>query len=176
MKIIETELRGVFVIEPEVIEDERGFFARGWCRREFAEAGLNPTLVQCNISYNRLKGTLRGMHYQAEPFQEVKLVRCTRGAVYDVAIDLRPDSPTICRWEATELSAENHRMLYIPEGFAHGFETLQNDTEVFYQVSEYHSPENTRGVRYDDPVFGIKWPVPVSTIVERDRSYPDFER
>lgn len=171
----ETDLRGAFIVEPERIEDERGFFARSWCQTEFREHGLNPHLVQCNISFNRWKGTLRGMHYQAAPHEEAKLVRCTMGAIYDVIIDLRPDSPTLRRWTAVELNAVNRRMLYIPEGFAHGFQTLADDTEVFYQMSVAYVGEATRGVRWDDPAFGIKWPeAEVRTISMRDSEYPDL--
>ena len=135
MKFIETELKGAFLINPEPLEDERGFFARTWCRKEFEQHGLNPDWVQCNISYNKRKGTLRGMHYQIAPYAEAKLVRCTMGAIYDVIIDLRPDSKTYRQWISAELSAENRKMIYIPQGFAHGFQTLVDNTEVFYQMS-----------------------------------------
>lgn len=171
----ETGLEGVFLITPEVHEDERGLFARTWCRREFEENGLDPRLVQCNTSYNVKKGTLRGMHYQAFPHQEVKLVRCTRGSIFDVALDLRPDSPTFRRWEGHHLTADNRNMLYIPGGFAHGFITLEPGSEVFYQMSQYYHEESARGFRYDDPAFGIRWPVEVALISDRDRSHPDFE-
>jgi len=168
----ETELRGVFIIEPEIIEDERGFFARTWTPDEFEGHGLNPRLVQCNISFNKLRGTLRGMHFQNKPHEEVKLVRCTQGAIFDVAIDLRRDSPTRFQWFGTELSAANRRMLYIAEGFAHGYQTLSDETEIFYQMSEYYHPESAGGVRWDDPAFGIAWPLAVSVIAPRDASYP----
>jgi len=168
----ETELRGVFIIEPEIIEDERGFFACSWTLDEFEKHGLNPRLVQCNISFNKLRGTLRGMHFQNKPHEEAKLVRCTRGAIYDVAIDLRSDSPTRNRWVAVELSGENHRMLHIPEGFAHGYQTLTDSAEVFYQMSEYYHPESAGGVRWDDPAFGIQWPLEVTVIAKRDANYP----
>jgi dTDP-4-dehydrorhamnose 3,5-epimerase len=171
---VETKLKGPFVIEVERNEDHRGFFARTWCQREFAERGLNPSLVQCSVSFSRKKGTLRGMHYQIAPREEAKLVRCTRGAVYDVIIDLRPDSPSFSRWLAAELTAANGRMLYIPEGFAHGFQTLEDDTEVFYQMSEFYAPEYARGVRWNDPAFGIQWPPAERTISLRDDTYPDF--
>ena len=171
----ETELKGVFVVEPEIIEDERGFFACSWSPVEFEKHGLNTRLVQCNISFNKKRGTLRGMHFQAKPHQEAKLVRCTRGGIYDVAVDLRPESPTRYRWVAAELTADNYQMLYIPEGFAHGYQTLVDNTEIFYQMSETYHPESARGLRYDDPVFGVKWPLPLSVISERDRSYADFE-
>jgi dTDP-4-dehydrorhamnose 3,5-epimerase len=169
-----TALAGAYLIEPERLEDERGFFARTWCVDEFAARGLNPRLVQCSISFNRRKGTLRGMHFQAAPHEEAKLVRCTRGAIYDVIVDLRPDSPTFKRWTAVDLTAENRRMLYVPEGFAHGFQTLEDESEVSYQMSEYYHAASARGVRWDDPAFGIEWPVEERTISARDRHYPDF--
>lgn len=168
------KLQGAFIIEPERIEDERGFFARTWCEREFRERGLNPQLVQCNLSFNRKKGILRGMHYQAKPHEEVKLVRCTMGAVYDVIIDLRPESRTFKQWVAVELSAENRRMIYIPERFAHGFQTLERDTEVFYQMSEFYVSDSARGARWDDPAFGIEWPAADRTMSAKDRQYEDF--
>lgn len=169
-----TSLSGACLIDLELHRDDRGFFARSWCVREFAEHGLNPTLVQCNVSYNRQKGTLRGMHYQEAPFAEAKLVRCVRGALYDVIIDLRPDSPTFKHHFGAELTAENRRALYVPEGFAHGFLTLQDDTEVFYQMSQFYSAEHSRGLRWNDPAFGICWPAEVAVISERDRQYADF--
>ena len=172
MKFIETRFKGAFIIEPEHLEDERGFFARTFCQKEFEAHGLNSKMVQCNISYNKHKGTLRGMHYQVAPMAEAKLVRCTKGAIYDVIIDLRPESPTYCQWLAEELNAENSKMIYIPEGFAHGFQTLEDDTEVFYQMSEFYSPEHARGVRWDDPVFGIEWPLNTKRISEKDKNYP----
>jgi dTDP-4-dehydrorhamnose 3,5-epimerase len=170
-----TQLAGVFLLEPERREDERGFFARTWCQREFAAHGLNPRLVQCNISFNRCKGTLRGMHYQAAPHGEAKLIRCTRGAIYDVILDLRRDSPTFKRWIAAELTAENRSMLFVPEGLAHGFQTLADDTEVFYQMSEFFHPESARGVRWDDPAFAIHWPLPDPILSDLDRAYELFE-
>jgi dTDP-4-dehydrorhamnose 3,5-epimerase len=170
----ETKLKAAFAIELQKQEDERGFFARSWCQRDFAEHGLNSKLVQCNISFNQMKGTLRGMHYQVAPHEEAKLVRCTRGALYDVIVDLRPASPTFMQWLGIELTAENHRMLYIPEGFAHGFQTLSDDTEVFYQMSEFYHPECARGVRWNDPAFNILWPVEEKIISTRDNSYPDY--
>ena len=166
---------------PEVLEiriqpqfDERGFFARTWCRDEFQVQGLNPRLVQCSISYNKHKGTLRGMHYQVEPFWEAKLVRCTSGSIYDVAIDMRNESPTYREWVGLVLSAKERNMLYIPEGFAHGFLTLEDNTEIFYQMSEGYHPEAARGVRWDDAVFQIRWPEPIRVISERDRMLRDF--
>jgi len=170
----ETKLAGAFVIEPERRADKRGFFARTYCRQEFEEHGLNPDVVQCNVSFNKRKGTLRGMHYQAAPFAEVKLVRCTSGSIYDVIIDLRPASATFKQYFAAELSAENRRMLYIPEDFAHGFQTLQDDTEVFYQMAQGYSAEHARGVRWNDPAFGIEWPKDERIIIQRDQNYPDF--
>ena len=170
----ETSLRGAFVIEPELLEDARGFFARTWCAREFQPRGLETRVAQCSTSFNKKKGTLRGMHYQAAPFAETKLIRCIAGAMFDAIIDLRPDSPTFMRHFSIELTAENRKMLYVPAGLAHGFQTLQNDTEVFYQISEFYSPQHARGVRWDDPAFGIRWPSDERTIVDRDRAYPDF--
>jgi len=170
----ETVLKGAYVVEPERIVDERGFFSRTWCRSEFEAHGLNPSLVQCNVSYNVKKGTLRGMHYQVVPRAETKLIRCTAGAIYDVIVDLRPGSGTFKRWTGVELNADNRCMLYIPEGFAHGFLTLSDDAEVFYQMSEYYSAEHARSVRWNDPAFGIQWPGEVLVISDRDRSYPDF--
>lgn len=172
MKFIETKLKGACIIEPERLEDERGFFARSFCQNEFEAHGLNPRVVQCNISYNKREGTLRGMHYQVAPMAEAKLVRCTRGAIYDVIIDLRPESPTYCQWAPVELTADNRGMLYIPEGFAHGFQTLEDDTEVLYQMSEFYTPDCVRGVRWDDPAFGIEWPLNTKIISEKDKNYP----
>jgi dTDP-4-dehydrorhamnose 3,5-epimerase len=170
-----TAIAGVCIIDPERLEDDRGFFARVWCRREFEAQGLNPGLVQCSISFNRKQGTLRGMHYQAPPHAEARLVRCTSGAIFDVIVDLRPDSKTFRQWISVELSADNHRMLYIPEGLAHGFMTLRDNTEVFYQMSEYYAAESARGVRWNDPAFGIRWPANIVVMSERDRNYPDFQ-
>lgn len=170
----ETKLKGVFIIQPERLKDERGFFARTWCQREFETHGLNPNLVQCNISFNKKRGTLRGMHHQVAPHEEAKLVRCTIGAIYDVIIDLRPNSPTFKEWISSELTAENRKMIHIPEGFSHGFMTLGDNTEVFYQMSEFYDPECTRGVRWNDPAFDIAWPEEVTVISEKDKQYPDF--
>jgi len=174
MIFTETNLKGSYIIAPELISDDRGFFARTWCNREFTQYGLNPTVSQCNISFNKKKGTLRGMHYQAAPCEEAKLVRCTAGAISDVIIDLRPNSATFKKWISVELNADNRKMLYIPEGFAHGFLTLTDDTEVFYQMSEFYSPEHARGVRWDDPSFNIRWPLDISVMAEKDRQFPDF--
>ncbi|MEW5802912.1 MAG: dTDP-4-dehydrorhamnose 3,5-epimerase [bacterium] len=174
MKFTETRLKGAYSIEVEPIYDERGFFGRYWCRKEFEKQGIDFTIVQCNISYNKKKGTLRGMHYQAAPHEEAKLVSCIRGAIYDVMIDLRPDSPTYGQWHAGELCAENHKMFYIPKGFAHGFQALEDKTEIFYQMSEFYYPECAYGVRWDDPIFGIEWPLKNVTLSDRDKSYPFF--
>ncbi len=171
----QTSLAGVIEVEMQPHRDERGFFARSWCETEFRENGLNPKLVQCSISFNERKGTLRGVHYQAPPYPEAKLVRCTRGALFDVALDLRPDSPSYLRSIGVELTAGNHRALYIPEGCAHGFLTLEENTEALYQMSEFYHPETARGVRWNDPAFGISWPSTVQVISERDRSFPDFK-
>ncbi|HVN84167.1 MAG TPA: dTDP-4-dehydrorhamnose 3,5-epimerase [Candidatus Binatia bacterium] len=168
----ETELPGAFVVELERIADERGFFARSFCQRDFAARGLNSRLVQCNISFNAQRGTVRGMHYQIAPYAETKLVRCTRGGIYDVIVDLRPSSATHRRWIAIELTADNGRMLYIPEGFAHGFQTLADDTEVFYQMSEFYHPECARGVRWNDPAIAVRWPQPIRCIAPKDQAYP----
>jgi len=175
MLFTETGLPGAFLLEVEPHGDERGFFARSWCHDEFAAHGLNPRLVQCSISRNRLKGTLRGLHYQASPYAEAKLVRCTMGAIYDVIVDLRHSSPTRCRHFAAVLTADNHRALYVPEGFAHGFLTLAADSEVLYQMSEYYHPEASRGVRWNDPAFGVVWPDSPIVISDRDSRYPDFD-
>lgn len=176
MKFTETKLRGAYIVELETINDERGFFARSWCEKEFAEHGLNSKLVQCNISFNQKKGTLRGMHYQAKPYEEAKLVRCTQGAIYDVIIDIRQDSPTFKQWLGIELTAENRQMLYIPEGFAHGFQTLVDNTEVFYQMSEFYYAESARGIRWGDPQIGIKWLITDNLIIsEKDQSYEMFD-
>lgn len=169
------DLPGAFIVDLQPLDDERGFFARAWSQTEFLELGLTGRIVQSNLSFNRRLGTLRGMHYQAAPHEEAKLIRCTRGALYDVIIDLRPSSATFMSWKGVELTADNRRMLYVPEGFAHGFQTLQDDTEVFYHVSEFYTPEAERGVRWDDPQFAIAWPpVEERTISKKDASWPDF--
>ena len=174
MNFKQTKLSGAYVIEPERHEDERGFFARTWCRREFEDHGLAPYLAQCSISFNKKRGTLRGMHFQAAPHEEAKLVRCTSGAVYDVIIDLRPESPTYTEHMSVVLSSNNYTMLYVPEGFAHGFQTIEDNAEVFYQMSTPFAPDYARGVRWNDSLFGIEWPDDERTINERDRNYPDF--
>ena len=175
MKFRTTKLPGVIEIELELKSDERGFFARSWCQKEFEDHGLNAKLAQCSVSFNQRKGTLRGLHYQDAPHGEAKLVRCTRGSVYDVVVDLRPQSPLFKNWVAVVLTAERRNLLYVPEGCAHGFLTLEDATEVFYQISEFYHPELSRGVRWNDPAFQIVWPEPMQVISERDRTYPDFE-
>jgi dTDP-4-dehydrorhamnose 3,5-epimerase len=175
MRFSETRLKGAFIIDVERHEDERGFFARTFCEREFGERGLNTNFVQCHTSYNRMAGTLRGMHYQARPAAESKLVRCTGGAIYDVIIDLRTDSPTYLEHISVELTADNRRQLYVPEMFAHGFITLSPDAEVAYQVGAFYSPEHERGLRYDDPALGIEWGVPVQVISRKDLNWPLLE-
>jgi len=172
MKFTEMTLRGAFVIDIEPLEDERGFFARTFCREEFKARGLNPDLAQCSVSFNRSKGTLRGLHYQAPPHEEAKTVRCTSGAIYDVIVDLRRDSNTYGEWAGVELSAGNRRTVYIPEGCAHGFQTLEDDSEIFYQISAAYSPDGFRGVHYETPALSIQWPLPVKVVSERDRALP----
>jgi len=174
VRFTETELAGAFVLDIAPSADERGFFARSWCCEEAAAHGLNPRVVQCSISSNVRRGTLRGLHYQAAPFAEAKLVRCIAGAIYDVIVDLRDGSPTRLRYFGVELSAANHRALYVPEGFAHGFLTLMDGSEVFYQMSEFYHPEGARGLRWNDPAFGIAWPAAPAVISPRDAAYPDF--
>ncbi len=174
MKFRELVIPGVWVVEPQRFEDERGFFARTWCRRDFEERGLDVDVAQCGIAFNHKKHTLRGMHYQVEPHAETKLVRCTRGAIWDCVIDLRPNSPTRLACVAAELSAENRHALIVPKNFAHGYLTLTDDAEVSYQMSAFYEPTAGRGVRWDDPIFGIKWPATPTTINERDAIYADF--
>ena len=176
MLFTETTLKGAYLVEIEPLQDERGFFSRTFCRNEFERHGLNPNVAQCSLSYNRQRGTLRGLHYQIVPRPEAKLVRCTAGSIFDVIVDLRPSSPTYCQWVGVELSGRGRRgMLYVPEGFAHGFQTLEDDTEVVYQISEFHSPDYARGVRWNDPAFAIQWPEDRRVISDRDRSFPDFK-
>ena len=170
----QTELKGAFIIEIEKLKDHRGFFARAWCQQEFEEHQLVSRVRQSNVSYNKTKGTMRGMHYQISPYEETKLVRCTKGAICDVIIDLRASSPTYAQWISAELTAENYRMLYVPENFAHGFITLKNDTEVTYQVSQFYTPGSERGIRWDDPTFSIDWPIEVKVISDKDRNWPDY--
>jgi dTDP-4-dehydrorhamnose 3,5-epimerase len=174
MKFNETGLQGAIIVEIEKLQDQRGFFARSWCKREFEQYGLDASLVQANVSYNHRKGTLRGMHFQVEPHGETKLVRCTQGAIYDVIIDLRPDSPTYRKWVGVELTADNFRMLFVPKMFAHGFQTLAEESVVTYQVGQFYTPGSERGIRFDDPAFQIQWPLEVSVISDKDKSWPDF--
>jgi dTDP-4-dehydrorhamnose 3,5-epimerase len=169
-----TALAGAYIIDPQPLQDHRGFFARTWCRKEYEAHGLDARIAQCSISYNARKGTLRGMHFQKPPQEEIKVVCCTRGALYDVIIDLRAESPSFAQHLAVELTQHNRRMLYIPAGFAHGFQTLEDDTEVSYQMSEFYRPESACGVRWNDPAFNIAWPIRPPIILERDASYPDF--
>jgi len=169
----ETELEGVVVIDLEKIGDERGYFARAWCWKEFFEAGLETTFVQCNVSHNRFRGTLRGLHFQVAPSAEGKLIRCTRGRLFDVAVDVRPGSPTRGKWVSVELSADTGRMIYVPEGFAHGFQTLEDDCELFYQMTAAYDSRATRGIRWNDPSIAIAWPIPEPTVLsDRDRALP----
>lgn len=170
----ESRVKGVFLVEPERREDSRGFFARSWCREEFGALGLEREVAQCDISFNKKRGTLRGLHFQAPPFEEVKLIRCARGAIFDVILDLRVDSPTFLRHVAVVLTAENRTMAYVPKGVAHGFQTLEDDSEVFYQMSQVYAPAFARGVRWNDPLFGIEWPIDDPVMSERDRTYEDF--
>jgi len=170
----ETPLKGAYLIELERKEDHRGFFARTWCREEFERHGLDPGLVQINMAFNAKKGTLRGMHFQEAPDAEVKVVRCTSGAIFDVAVDLRPGSETQGRCFGVELNCRNRGMLYIPEGFAHGYQTLEDETEMYYLTTMPYAPKSARGYRYDDPAFGIEWPLPVACISEADASWPDY--
>ena len=174
MIFTELELKGAFLVEVKKIEDERGFFGRAWCANEFTQHGLNPAFVQLNTSFSHKKGTIRGMHYQVDPYQEVKFIRCTRGRIFDVIIDLRPDSPTFMKWVGNELSADNYRMVYVPENFAHGFVTMEDNSEVYYPVSQFYTPGAERGLRWNDPAFKIKWPVEISVVSDKDQSHKDF--
>lgn len=173
MIFIETKLRGAYIIELDPHIDERGLFARTFCRQEFTARGLNPNIAQCNISFNDRKGTLRGLHYQTKPFEEAKLVRCTRGAIYDVIVDIRPGSPTFHQWISAELTEGNRKAFYVPEGFAHGFQTLEDGSEILYQMSEFHCPDHATGIRWDDPILGITWPPVAQRIISsKDLAYP----
>lgn len=174
MIFTETKLEGAFIIELEKLSDQRGFFARSWCQNEFETHGLNCHIAQANISYNEKKGTLRGLHYQKSPHEEKKLVRCTKGSIYDVIIDLRSHSKTYAQWLSVELTAANYKMLYVPENFAHGYQTLEDNTEVFYQVSQYYTPGAESGIRWDDPIFYIHWPLEVQVISDKDKSWPNY--
>ena len=175
MKFISTPLKGAYILELEPREDSRGFFARTFCANEFKDHDLKPSVAQINLSYNYHKGTMRGLHYQLPPSAETKLIRCTRGAVYDVIIDLRPTSPTYLQHYGIELTQSNRKSLYVPEMFAHGYLTMRNDTEITYHVGQFYSPEDERGIRYDDPRFGIEWPLPIEVISEKDANWPAFE-
>lgn len=174
LRFTPTILNGAYIVDIEPIADERGFFARSWCKDEFSRQGLNSQLMQCNISCNKAKGTLRGLHYQETPFGEAKLIRCSAGAIYDVIVDLRATSPSYGQWFAAELTAANYRMLYVPEGIAHGFQALEEGTEVFYQMSQAYHEEYARGIRWNDPAFKVSWPLPNPILCKRDESYPDF--
>lgn len=174
MIFLETILSGAYVIEIEKIEDERGFFSRIWDREEFSKIGLETEFVQSSISYNKKKGTIRGMHYQTKPYEENKIVRCTKGRIFDVIIDLRPESKSYKKSFSVELSDDNYKMLYIPKGFAHGFQTLENNTEILYNISQFYHPESSKGVRWNDKIFGIKWPLQLSLISEKDLNYSSF--
>ena len=175
MVFVETKLPGVYIIEVEKREDERGLFARTFCQHEFEAHGLNPRVAQCSTSFNKKKGTLRGMHYQGAPYAEDKMVRCVAGAIYDVAVDLRGDSPTYKQWVSIELTEDNRKALYIPAGCAHGFQTLVDDTEVYYQISEFYHPEAAKGIRWNDPAFAIGWPIAALVVSARDAGYANFE-
>ena len=174
MIFTEADVAGAFILDAEPLSDERGLFARTWCRRELEDHGLDTDVAQCSTSFNARAGTLRGLHLQAAPFEEIKFVRCTSGAIHDVIVDLRPGSPTYLMHAAVQLTSENRRMVYIPKGVAHGFQTLVDRTEVAYQMSEFFSADHARGVRWDDPAFGIEWPVGERLMNERDRTYPDY--
>jgi dTDP-4-dehydrorhamnose 3,5-epimerase len=175
MKFVPLSLSGAYLVDVELVQDERGFFARTWCADEFKTHGLSTKPAQCSISYNKRRGTLRGMHYQAKPFAEAKLVRCSAGAIYDVIADLRPESATYRQWLAVELTAANRKMIYVPEDFAHGFQTLTDESEVFYQISVPYVSDCARGVRWDDPAFRIEWPIADPIISDRDRNFPGHQ-
>lgn len=174
MEFTETNLKGAFLLRLRKIEDHRGFFARGWCRDEFAKHGLNPNMLQLNIGFSHKRGTVRGLHYQEAPHAEAKFVRCTRGALFDVIVDLRADSPTRGQWAGFELTADNGQMVYAPEGFAHGYQTLADETDMYYLTSAQYAAAAARGLRYNDPALGITWPIPISVISEPDQKWPDF--
>lgn len=174
MIFTETRLKGAYIVEVKKLEDDRGFFGRFWCQKEFEEAGLNGNIKQINTSFTRKKGTMRGMHYQVDPYQEAKFMHCTKGRIYDVIIDLRPDSPTFMEWVGHELSGDEYKMIYVPENFAHGFVTLEDNTEVIYPVTEFYTPGSERGIRYNDPAFNIEWPVEVGIVSDKDKGHGDF--
>jgi dTDP-4-dehydrorhamnose 3,5-epimerase len=175
VKFHKTELDGAYIIELEKIQDNRGFFARTWCQKELDEHGLAAKVAQANVSYNATAGTLRGMHYQVAPYEETKLIRCTRGSLYDVIVDLRPDSPTYKKWLGVELTADNYKMLYVPAQFAHGFITLEDNTEAIYFVSEFYTPGAEGGLRWNDPAFAIDWPREPAVISDKDANWPDYK-
>ncbi len=174
MRLVPLPISGAFAVEVDRLQDSRGFFGRTFCQREFTDAGLVPVVAQCNVSWNERKGTLRGLHFQTAPHQEVKLVRCTSGTAWDVLVDLRPDSPSWLRWTAVEISSTNRTAVYVPAGCAHGFQTLVDGTELLYQMSEFYQPQAASGVRWNDPAFGITWPVSPIVVSDRDNAYPDF--
>ncbi len=174
MIFTETKLKGAYVIDLERVSDERGFFARRWCAKEFSSHGLSPIIVQANVGHNAKRGTIRGMHFQIAPHAEVKVVHCSRGVLYDVIVDLRDGSPTRGQWIGAELTADNGRMLYVPEGFAHGYQTLEDETDLVYQTSQFYAKESAKGVRYNDPAFAIAWPLPVSVVSSGDANWPDY--
>ena len=175
MIFVKTKFADAFVVELEKHEDERGFFARAWCDCEFAAHNLNAQWVQANLAYSKAKGTLRGLHYQVAPYQEAKLMRCIRGAIYDVILDVRPESPTFKQWLGVVLTADNHKALYVPQGFAHGYQTLTDDSEVFYPVSQFYTPGSERGIRWNDPTFAIQWPLTEGLVIsEKDQNWPDY--
>jgi dTDP-4-dehydrorhamnose 3,5-epimerase len=176
MEFTETKLKGAYAVRFKKIEDERGYFTRAWCRDEFRQHGLNPVPVQLNSGFSRQRGTVRGLHFQLPPHAEAKFIRCTRGAIFDVIVDLRTDSPTAGQWHGAELTPDNGLMLYAPEGFAHGYQTLQDDSEMYYTTTAPYAPGSARGLRYDDPVFAISWPLPVSSISEADLKWPPYAR
>jgi dTDP-4-dehydrorhamnose 3,5-epimerase len=174
MLFTETKLKGAWLIEIKKMEDDRGFFGRSWCKKEFTDHGLNADICQINTSFTLKKGTIRGLHYQVDPWQETKFIRCTRGKIYDVIVDLRPGSPTFLQWVGHELDAENHRMVYVPENFAHGFVSLEDNVEVYYPVTQFYTPGAERGIKWDDPAINIHWPVKVRVVSEKDRNHPEF--
>jgi dTDP-4-dehydrorhamnose 3,5-epimerase len=174
MLFYKAKLQDAFIVEPEKIIDDRGFFARVWCKKEISSKGMNPKIVQANIGYNKKKGTLRGLHFQTKPYQEVKIIKCTRGAIFDVIVDLRKKSPTYMQWEGFELSENNRKMVYVPKGFAQGYLTLADDTEIFYLTSEFYSPEHARGIRFNDYAFKIAWPLKINVISNNDKDWPDY--
>ena len=175
MIFTETDLKGSYIIEPEKVEDDRGFFTRSWDKRLFEQNGLNTNLVQCNISFNKVKGIIRGLHYQTVPYEEVKLIRCTSGRIFDVIVDLRINSTTFKKWIGLDLNSKNHKMVYVPEGFAHGFQTMEDETEVFYQMSQFYNLDFAKGIRWNDKEINIKWPLKEIIISDRDKSFPDFQ-